>query len=116
MLVGACFPFAVLPRVVAELRRVFQLLLRDFGAEPSERGVVSESAPRDWIMAVAQSQKSSEVHDRIGHAAGYLVDDEVIDLTDVLAVGAEYLGSINVFTGNAPMIGMSGCTRHNLTS
>jgi hypothetical protein len=48
------FPIAILPGVVAELGRVFELLLRNSRAESAKRFVVSQGAPRNGIVAVAE--------------------------------------------------------------
>ncbi|MET4175480.1 hypothetical protein ABIB99_006595 [Bradyrhizobium sp. LA6.1] len=48
-------------------------------------------------MAMAQSNKSTKAQDGISHATCDLVDDEVINLTDVLSICSVNLGPLNVF-------------------
>src|SRR5439155_17951950 len=45
MTMGSNFPIAVLPGIVTELGRVFELLLRNIRAESAKRLVVSQDAP-----------------------------------------------------------------------
>jgi hypothetical protein len=85
MTMGPNFPIAILPEIVAELRRVLELLLRNISAEPAKRLVVSERAPGNGIMAVAETHEAAKAHDGVGHASGQLVNDEMIDLTDAAA-------------------------------
>jgi hypothetical protein len=54
MTVRANFPIPILPGIVTELGRVFELLLRDIGAKSAERLVVTQGAPRDGIVTVAE--------------------------------------------------------------
>jgi hypothetical protein len=39
-------------------------------------------------VVVAETHETAKAHDRVGHASGQLVDDEVIDLTDIPAMGS----------------------------
>jgi hypothetical protein len=39
-------------------------------------------------MAVAESQEAAETHDGVGNSTRHLIDDEVIDLTYLLAISA----------------------------
>src|SRR4029453_12739073 len=91
------FPIAILPGIVAELGRVFDLPLRDVGAKAAERFVVGERTPGDGIMAVTEPEESAKAHDGIADATGHLVDDNMIDLADVLAVSPIHLRSLDVF-------------------
>jgi DNA-binding IscR family transcriptional regulator len=84
---GANFPFPILPRIVAELGRIFELLLGNVSAEPAQRPIVGQRAPGNRIVAVAETHEAAKAHDGVGHASRQLVDDEVIDLADVLAIG-----------------------------
>src|SRR5438093_10270070 len=63
--VGANLLIAILPGIVAELGRVFELLLRNIGAEAAERLVVSESGPGNRIVAVAETQEAAKAHDGV---------------------------------------------------
>jgi hypothetical protein len=47
MTMGPNFPIPILPGIVGELGRVFELLLRNIGAESAKRLVVRER-PREW--------------------------------------------------------------------
>src|SRR5262249_50844517 len=114
MTMGANFPIAILPGIVTELGRVFELFLRNIGAESAKRLVVSQGAPWDGIVAVAETQEAPKAHDGIGHASRQLVDDEVIDLTDIFAIGSIDRGSVDVFTRNTLMVGMSSCACHGV--
>ena len=67
-------------------------------------------------MAVAEPHKAAKTHDNIGDTTGHLVDDEVIDLTDFLAIGAIDLGPVDVLARNALMIRMSSCASHGISS
>jgi hypothetical protein len=86
MAMGANFPIAILPRIVTELGRVFELLLRNIRAESAKRLIVTQGAPGNRIVAVTETHEAAEAHDSVGHASGQLVDDEVIDLTDIPAI------------------------------
>jgi hypothetical protein len=63
MTMGANLPIAILPGVVAELWRVFKLLLRNSRAESAKRLVVSQGAPG---MAV-KTHEAAKAHDGVGH-------------------------------------------------
>jgi hypothetical protein len=63
-------------------------------------------------MAVTQANKSAKAHDGIGYATRHLVDDEVINLTDILSTCPIDLGSLNVFARDALMIRMGCRTGH----
>lgn len=115
MPMGPSFPVAILPGVIAEFGRVFELLLRNIGAEAAERLVVSEAAPRDRVVAVAEAQEAAEAHDSVGNTARHLVDDEVVDLTSVLAVGSIDLRPVEIFTRDAVMVRMCGSARHGIS-
>jgi hypothetical protein len=63
MTMGANLPIAILPGIViTELRRVFELLLRNGRAESAKRLVVSQGAPWDGIVAVAETQEAPKAH------------------------------------------------------
>ena len=53
MLMGTRLPISVVPAIVAELRHILQLLLRDVSSEPAEGRIVAQSIPRNRIVAVA---------------------------------------------------------------
>ena len=72
VLMGAGFPVAITPGIIAELRRIFQLLLSDVGAETAERGIVLQGAPRHGVVAVAEAHEAAEADDAVGHAADIL--------------------------------------------
>jgi len=90
-------PSAILPRVIAELGRISQLLLGDIGSKTTKRRIICQSTPRDGIMAVPQPDEAAKAHDGISYATRHLVDDEVINLTDILSVCPIDLGPLNVF-------------------
>lgn len=69
-----------------EFGRVPQLLLGDIGSKTTKRPIICQSAPGNGIMAVAQPNKSTKAHDGISHATYDLVDDEVINLSDILSI------------------------------
>jgi hypothetical protein len=94
---GANFPIAILPGIVAELGRVFELFFRNIGAKSAERLIVTQRTPRDGIVAVAETHEPAKAHDGIGHASRQLVDNEMIDLAYVLAIRSIDLGPVNVF-------------------
>jgi hypothetical protein len=114
MTMGTNLPIAILPGVVAELGRVFELLLRNSRAESAKRLVVSQGAPGNRIVAVAKTHETAKAHDGVGHASGQLVDDEVIDLTDIPALGSIDRGSVDVFARNSSMVWMSSCACHGI--
>jgi hypothetical protein len=64
----------------------------------SERLIISQGAPWDGIVVMAESHESAETHDGVGHTSRHLVDDEVVDLTNVLAGRSvrkpQYLGRL----------------------
>src|SRR6266480_58949 len=62
-----------------------------------------------WDSAMAESHESAETHDRVGHTSGHLVDDEVVDLTNVLVGRSVDLSTLDVFARNAFVVGMGGC-------
>src|SRR5262249_48818049 len=114
MTMGANFPIAILPGIVTELGRVFELLLRNSRAESTERLIVSQGAPGNRIVAVTETHEAAKAHDGVGHASGQLVDDEMVDLTDIPAIGSIDRGSVDVFARNASMIWMSSCACHGV--
>src|SRR5262245_40866983 len=105
-------PATVLPRDVTELRRISQLLLGYVGAKTTERRIVSECAPRDRIVTMAEAQESAETHDSIGDASRDFVDDEVVDLADALTVRTIDFGPLDVLTRNAVVTRTSCRARH----
>ena len=48
-------------------------------------------------MAMTQPDKTAKAHDGISYATRHLVDNEVINLTDILSACAINFGSMNVF-------------------
>jgi hypothetical protein len=88
MTMGANLPIAILPGIVTELGRVFELLLRNIRAESAQRLVVSQGAPGNGIVAVAETHEAAKAHDGVSHASRQLVNNEVIDLTDIPALGS----------------------------
>jgi hypothetical protein len=114
MTMGTNLPIAILPGVIAKLGRVFELLLRNSRAESAKRLVVSQGTPGNRIVAVAETHETAKAHDGVGHAPGQLVDDEMIDLTDIPAIGSIDRGSVDVFARNASMVWMSSCACHGL--
>ena len=97
MLVPLHLPIPIRPRIVAELRRIFQHLLSNVRAETAKRRVVVQCTPRDRVMIVVEPHKPTETHDRIGDAAGSLIDDQVIDLTDVFVARTVDFGAVDIF-------------------
>jgi hypothetical protein len=65
-------------------------------------------------VAVTETHETAKAHDGVGHASGQFVDDEVIDLTDIPAIGSIDGGSVDVFARNASMVWMSSCACHGL--
>src|SRR5437016_3245875 len=90
------FPISIRPRVVAELGRIFQHLFSDVRPKATERVVVVQRTPRDRVVAVVETHKTTEAHDRIGNTTGGLVDDHMIDLTDLLVADAVHFGAMDV--------------------
>ena len=66
---GSRFPISILPGVIAELRRIPELLLCDIGSEALDRRIIRQSAPWNGVVAVTQANKSAEAHDCISYAA-----------------------------------------------
>jgi len=60
---------------------------------------------------MAESHESAETHNGVGHTSRHLVDDEVVDLTNVLAGRSVDLGPLDVFARNAFVVGRGGCVR-----
>ncbi len=58
---------------------------------------------------MAESHESAETHNGVGHTSRHLVDDEVVDLTNVLAGRSVDLGPLDVFARNAFVVWMGGC-------
>jgi len=114
MTMGANLPIAILPGIVTELGRVFELLLRNIRAESAQRLVVSQGAPGNGIVAVAETHEAAKAHDGVSHASRQLVNNEVIDLTDIPALGSIDRGSVDIFARNASMVWMSSCTCHGV--
>jgi len=100
VLVGAGFPIAIPPRIVAELRSVPKLFLIDVGAEAAELGVIREGIPRNGVVAMPEAQESTEADHGVRDAAVHLVDHEVVNLADVFAVRIVHLGSFDIFAGD----------------
>jgi hypothetical protein len=65
-------------------------------------------------VAVTEPHEAAKTHDRVGHASGQLVDDEVVDLTDIPVIGSIDRGSMDVFARNALMVWMNSCACHGL--
>ena len=97
MLVPLHFPISILPRVITELWSIFQHLLSDVRAEATERRVVLKRTPRDRIMAVIKAHEATEAHYGVTNTTRHLVDDQMIDLTDLLAIGTVDLRAVKVF-------------------
>ena len=57
---------------------------------------------------MAESHESAKTHDGVGHTSRHLVDDEVVDLTNVLAGRSVDLSTLDVFARNAFVVGMGG--------
>jgi hypothetical protein len=48
-------------------------------------------------MIVAETHEPTEAHDRVSHATGRLIDDQVIDLTDVFVARTLDFGAVDIF-------------------
>src|SRR5262249_15959900 len=91
---------------------VLELLLGNVGAEPAQLRVIGEGAPRDRIVAVAKAHEAAEADDGVAHAARLLVDHQMIDLADMLAVRAVNFGAMHVLARDQLFVRMSGCSCH----
>ena len=97
MLVPLHFPVSIGPRIITELRSIFQHLLSDVRAETAKRRIVVQCTPRDRIVIVAEAHEPTEAHDRVGHATGGLIDDQVVDLTDIFVARTLHFRAMDVF-------------------
>ena len=90
MLMSACLPVSIHPRIVAKGGCVFQLGFGDSGSVTLQRSVVFQRRPGYRVVAVRQPEKAAEAHDSICHAARDLLYEEVINRTDSLISDAVY--------------------------
>ena len=100
MLMSACLPVSIHPRIVAKGGRVFQLGLGDSRSVTLKSSVIFQRRPGDRVVAVRQAEKAAEAHDSVCHPARNLFYEEVINLTDSLISDAVHVCPLHVFARN----------------
>src|SRR5262249_18017518 len=108
VLVGLGLPVAVGPGIVAEGRCVLELPFGDTSHVGAELSIVFEGRPGDRVVAVTQAYESAKAHHSIGNTAGDLVDHEVVDLTDFLAVHVVDVRAFDVLARDQLVVGVNG--------
>ena len=48
---------------------------------------------------MAQTHKAAKTNDRVRYATGKLVDDHMIDFTNMFAIGTVHFGPVNIIAG-----------------
>ena len=67
----------------------------DAGAKSAKTGVVFERRPRNRVVAMRQPEKAAKAHHGVYHAPAHLLDDQVVDRANVLALRAVDRGSLD---------------------
>ena len=114
-MVSLLLPVPVRPGVIAEDRRILQLLFGDPGDITVELRVIFQGTPGDGVVAMAEPQESTEAHDRVGDTAGELIDHQMVDFTDLLTVRFIDVGAFDIFARDKLMVGMDGAGCHGCT-
>jgi hypothetical protein len=63
---------------------------------------------------VPESHETTEADDGVSDPPRQLIDDEMVDLTNVLSICSVDFGPMDVFAGDTLMVWMCGCASHDI--